>query len=315
MKLSPCSLLSVWLLMKRYFLILLAFLIWFPLACKKDEEPEIWVWTYQDSLDVMELLEPEKGFLSSENHLPQGEVAIAIPEELLDLIRQDTSSVRYFVSGFSFSITESFYGYKFDLGIDTTITTYVVDTLIGNVELEADSLFERGSDAALAVDTSISKMLRYSSRGDAFFDSLGSDAAWRIVKYSGGITGFTPEVASAPSFDSLILSYPGGNLTVTASAEEDVYGMRGLFEPQGLINISAGQSLTVEEVFVTGNDTLLIYLADNKGNWSPYELGGSIVFTGKGKSRLYIIGVRLASFIYPADEWSSILWGIPVIVN
>jgi hypothetical protein len=301
--------------MKRYLPIFLAFLIGLPLACKKDEEPETWVWDYQDSLDVMELLEPEKGFLSSESHLPDGEVAVAIPEELLDLIRQDTSSVRYFVSGFSFSTTESFYGYKFDLGIDTTVTAYVVDTLIGNVKLEADSLFERGSDTALAVDTSISKMLRYSSRGDVFFDSLGGDASWRIVKYSGGTTGSTPEVASAPSFDSLILSYPAGELTVVASAEEGIYGMRGLFEPQDLIHISAGETVDVEEVFVTGNDTLLIYLTDGKGNWSPYELGGSVGFASKGKSRLYIIGTRLSSFIYPSDEWSSILWGIPIIVD
>lgn len=303
--------------MKRYFPILLAFLVWFVLVCRKDEEPEVWVWTYQDSLDVMELLEPEKGFLSSENHLPPNgeEVDVVISEETLDLIRQDTSSVRYFVSGFSFSITESFYGYRFDLGIDTTITAYVVDTLLGNVELKIDSLFERGSDSALAVDTSISKMLRYSSRGDVFLDSLGGDAAWRIAKYSGGITGSAPEVASAPSFDSLILSYPGGDLTVIASAEEGVYGMRGLFEPQDLIHVSAGENVAVEEVFVTGNDTLLVYLANTKGNWSPYELGGSIGFASKGKSRLYVIGVRLSSFIYSPDEYSSVLWGIPVIVD
>lgn len=301
--------------MKRYLLFLLAFLIWFPFACNKDEESEVWVWTYQDSLDVMELLEPEEGFLSSESHLPQGEVVVAIPEELLDLIRQDTSSVRYFVSGFSFSITESFYGYEFDLGIDTTVTAYVVDTLVGSVELEADSLFERGSDTALAVDTSISKMFRYSSRGDVFFDSLGGDAVWRIAKYSGGIMGSTPEVASAPSFDSLVISYPGGELTVIASAEEGIYGMRGLFEPQDLIHISAGENLTVEEVFVTGSDTLLIYLADSKGNWSPYGLGGSIGFSSRGKSRLYVIGIRLSGFIHPSDEWTSVLWGIPVIVD
>lgn len=290
-------------------------LAWLPLACDKDEEPQVWVWSYQDSLDVMGLLEPEKGFLSSEGHLPDGEVVAAIPEEILALIRQDTSSLRYLVSGFSFSISDSFYGYKFDLGIDTTITTYVVDTLKGSVELKVDSLFERGSDSALAADTTVSKMLRYSSRGDVFFDSLGGDAVWRILKYSGGIMGSTPEVATAPSFDSLILAYPSGGLTVISSAQEGAYGMRGLFETKDLIHVSPGESVSLEGIFISGNDTLLIYLADDKGNWTPCESGAGVAFTGRGKSRLYIIGIKLAGFVYPSDEWSSVIWGIPVIVD
>jgi len=290
-------------------------LAWLPLACDKDEEPEVWLWSYQDSLDVMELLEPEQDFLSSKSHLPDGVVAVALLENIQEAIRQDTSSVRYLVSGFSFSISDSSYGFKFDLAIDTTITTYVVDTLKGSVELKVDSLFERGSDSALAADTTVLKMLRYSSRGDVFFDSLGGDAAWRTLKYSGGITGSTPEVATAPSFDSLILAYPAGGLTVISSAEEGAYGMRGLFETKDLIHVSPGESVSIEDVFVSGNDTLLIYLADDKGNWLPCESGAGVAFTSKGKSRLYIIGIRLAGFVYPSDEWSSVIWGIPVIVD
>jgi len=290
-------------------------LAWLPLACDKDEEPEVWLWSYQDSLDLMELLEPEQGFLSSKGHLPDGVVAVALLEDIQEAIRQDTSSVRYLVSEFSFSISDSSYGFKFDLAIDTTITTYVVDTLKGSVELKVDSLFERGSDSALAADTTVLKMLRYSSRGDVFFDSLGGDAAWRTLKYSGGITGSTPDVATAPSFDSLILAYPAGGLTVISSAEEGAYGMRGLFETKDLIHVSPGESVSIEDVFVSGNDTLLIYLADDKGNWLPYESGAGVAFTSKGKSRLYIIGIRLAGFVYPSDEWSSVIWGIPVIVD
>ena len=303
--------------MKRYLpaLVLLLLLAWLPLACDKDEKPEVWLWSYQDSLDVMELLEPEQGFLSSKSHLPDDEVVVAIPEEIQEAIRQDTSSVRYLVSGFSFSISDSFYGYKFDLAIDTTITTYVVDTLKGSVELKVDSLFERGSDSALAADTTVLKMLRYSSRGDVFFDSLGGDAVWRTLKYSGGIRGSTPDVATAPSFDSLILTYPSGGLTVISSAEEGAYGMRGLFETKDLIHVSPGESVSVEDVFVSGNDTLLVYLADDKGNWTPYESGSGVAFTSKGKSRFYIIGIRLAGFVYPSNDWSSVLWGIPVIVD
>jgi len=303
--------------MKRYLpaLVLLLLLAWLPLACDKDEEPEVWLWSYQDSLDLMELLEPEQGFLSSKGHLPDGVVAVALLEDIQEAIRQDTSSVRYLVSEFSFSISDSSYGFKFDLAIDTTITTYVVDTLKGSVELKVDSLFERGSDSALAADTTVLKMLRYSSRGDVFFDSLGGDAAWRTLKYSGGITGSTPDVATAPSFDSLILAYPAGGLTVISSAEEGAYGMRGLFETKDLIHVSPGESVSIEDVFVSGNDTLLIYLADDKGNWLPYESGAGVAFTSKGKSRLYIIGIRLAGFVYPSDEWSSVIWGIPVIVD
>ncbi|MCK4333893.1 hypothetical protein KAX06_03795 [candidate division WOR-3 bacterium] len=303
--------------MKRYLpaLVLLLLLAWLPLACDKDKEPEVWLWSYQDSLDVMELLEPEQDFLSSKGHLPDEVVAVALLEDIQEAIRQDTSSVRYLVSEFSFSISDSSYGFKFDLGIDTTITTYVVDTLKGSIELKVDSLFERGSDSALAADTTVLKMLRYSSRGDVFFDSLGGDAAWRTLKYSGGITGSTPEVATAPSFDSLILAYPAGGLTVISSAEEGAYGMRGLFETNDLIHVSPGESVSVEDVFVSGNNTLLIYLADDKGNWSPYESGAGVAFTSKGKSRLYIIGIRLAGFVYPSDEWSSVIWGIPVIVD
>jgi|GEM_PF-2486590 len=303
--------------MKRYLslVILLLCLVWLPVACKKDDEPEVWRWSYQDSLDVVDLLEPQQGFLSSKNHLPEGQIVVAVPEETLEVIRQDTSSVRYLVSGFSFSITNSVYAYTFDLGIDTTITAYVVDTLKGSVELKVDSLFERGSDSALAADTNIYKMLRYSSRGDVFFDSLGGDATWRLLKYSGGIMGSTPEVATAPSFDSLVLAYPSGGLTVISSADPDVYGMRGLFEPEDLIHISSGESVSVEEVFVSGDDTLLIYLADDKGNWIIHEPGASVSFTGKGKSRFYIIGIGLGSFVYASDEWSSVIWGIPVIVD
>jgi len=305
--------------MKKYTpfpLILLAplALMWLLVACEK-EEPQPWYWTYQDSLDVMELLEPQGEFLSSAGHLPDDEVEVTIPEDVLQAVRMDTSSVRYLVSTISLSADDSIYAYYFDLGIDTTVTVYVVDTLEGIVELKVDSMFEQGADSAVAADTSISKVLRYASRGDVFADSLGGDAAWRLLKYSGGISGATPAVEYAPSFDSLVLGYSGGELTVIPSAEEGVYGMRGLLGVDELIRISTGQSVTVQEIFTPADDTLLFYVADETGDWIPYEPGTSVAFSSAGKSRIYVIGISLGSLVSAGSDWSSVVWGIPVIVD
>lgn len=302
--------------MKPYllFLLPLAFLAW--IACDGEDTPAVWDWTYQDSLQVVEALAGERDFLSSRDHLAQGRVEVEIGPDTLNVVRADTLSRRYLISSFSFSVTDSFYGYRFDPGLDTTVTAYVLDSLEGRVSLEVDSVFEPDSHTASPLDTTLERFYRYSSRGDAFLDSLGEeDTTWRIAKYSGGIRGTTPEVASAPGFDSLVLAHPGGEVIVRNTADPDVYGIRGLYPAAELIGLAPGESVSVEEIHTPPSDTLLIFLTDGKGNWQTYQPGQGFTFQEEGKQRLYVVGIRLGSLVYPSAEYSSLVWGIPLIVE
>jgi len=284
-------------------------------GCDKDELPEAWVWSLQDSVDVMELLEPQAQALSSAAHLPSGAVGVAFSEELLAAVRSDTSYDRYLVREFSFALSDSVYAYDFILGTDTTVTAYVLDSLEGTVELVVDSILERGSDSATALDTTLTKTLRYSSWGAVFFDSLGGDGKWRTARYSGGSQGAMPALESSPDFDSVALSYEGGELTVVGSADPDVYGIKRLFDADELLHLSSGTDLKVEDVWVSGADTLLIYVKAEQ-DWLPYEQGVSLTFSRKGMARLYLIGIAPHSLLDASEQWwEGVVWGITVVVE
>ncbi len=283
-------------------------------GCNDNTTPEVWTWEVDDSIAIMALLEPQEAFLSTRDHLPGTQVAVNIPLDLLENIKLDTTSTRYLIKAFSFSVTDSVYAYKFESAVDTTVTGYVFDTLKGLVTLNADSFFPHGSDSLTALDTTLSKPFRYSSRGAIFFDSLGGTAAWRIAKYSGGSDGQTPDVASSPVLDSVMLEYASNDLKVIFPADTSIYGIRGLFDTSKFVNIAAGGNISLKGIYPATNDTLILYVK-GEGEWLPYEQDMNITFSKKGKTRLYVIGVSLTGLIYASDDWSSVLWGIPVIVN
>ncbi len=283
-------------------------------GCNTNTKPEAWSWNVDDSLAIMELLGPQQAFLSTHGHLPVSQVAVNIPLDLMESIKSDTSSTRYIVKEFSFSITDSVYAYKFESAVDTTVTGFVCDTLNGQVTLKADSFFARGSDTLVALDTTLTKPFRYSSRNAVFFDSLDGTTKWRIAKYSGGSDGQTPDVASSPILDSVKLEYASRDLKVIFPADTGIYGIRGLFDTSKFVSVASGGSISLKGIYPRSGDTLLLYVKGEAG-WLPYEEDMSVTFSTKGKTRLYVIGISLSSLVLASDDWSSVLWGIPVVVN
>lgn len=279
-----------------------------------DDNP--WVWTTEDSVAIVALMEQEKTFLSSQDDLPRDTLAVTLSSEVWDGVRSDTSSKRYVASAFSLSVTDSSCAYGFDSGIDTTVTAYVYDTLKGTVQIHVDSLFAQGSDSAAALDTTLTKTLRYTSRSAVFFDSLGGDAVWRIAKYSGGTDGQTPDVAGSPSLDTLYLACGSGELAVvfTRDTLSPNYAIRGLYTEDSLIHISAGGSVQIKSMAVLGSDTLLFFVK-GAGDWLAYEPDISLTFPSKGKYRLYVMGINYRGLVWLAEEFASVLWAVPVIVE
>jgi hypothetical protein len=283
-------------------------------SCNNNTTPEAWSWTVDDSTAIMALLEPQEVFLSTKDHLPDSQVIVSIPSDLMESVKEDTGSIRYHANGFSFSITDSVYAYKFESAVDTTVTGFVFDTLKGLVTITTDSFLPQGSDTLIPLDTTLSKPFRFSSRGAVFFDSLDATTTWRIAKYSGGSDGQTPDVASSPVLDSLRLEYGSNNLKVIFPADTSVYGIRGLFDTSKFVTIATGGSISLEGIYPTAGDILILYVKGEEG-WLPYEQNMSVTFSKKGKTHLYVIGISLSSLIYASNDWSSVLWGIPVIVK
>lgn len=285
------------------------------LGCPPPEENP-WIWTTEDSVVIMALIEPERAFLSSQDDLPRDTLGVVFSAETWEGILSDTSSRRYHVSGFSLTISDSSYVYEFDPGLDTTVTAYVLDTVKGNVHLLVDSVLERGSDSSLALDTTLSKVLRYTSRTAVFFDSLGGDAEWRIVKFSGGTDGQTPDVANSPTLDTLYLGYGSQELVVVFQPDTlaSNYAIRGLYPEDSLLHISPGSTVQIKSIAVLGTDTLIFFVR-GAGDWLPYVPDMSVAFPTKGKHRLYVMGINYRSLVWLAEEWSSVLWAVPVIVE
>ncbi|NLI98017.1 hypothetical protein GX441_05075 [bacterium] len=280
----------------------------------EEPKPEAWLWNADDSLAIMELVEPQKGFLSSKDFIPSSAISISFPAELIEQIKSDTSYNRYLVKEFSFSLTDSVFAYKFESAVDTTVTGYVYDTLKGQITLSVDSFFAQGSELPEALDTSFTKALRYSSRNAIFFDSLGGDSKWRIAKYSGGCDGQSPDVSASPVLDSLKLDFGSKNLTVIFPADTILYGIRGLHEPSKFVSISSGQSISIAGVYPKETDTIVLYVK-GEGGWIPYTDGISLAFSKKGLQRIYVIGISLKSILTATGEWSSVIWGLPIVVN
>jgi hypothetical protein len=280
-------------------------------GCNRDTIPEIWDWTVSDSVDIMALLEPEEGFLTTSDFEPSSAVTISLDPDTLAAITANTAFDRYWVSSVSVVSEDSFYGYEFDLGIDTTVTCRVVDTLKGNIFLQADSVMERGATQFVVADTQLTPTLRYSSWSYVFFDSLGGE--WRIAKYSGGGTGTTPDVSFSPQIDSIALSYPGGSKMIHSSSDTSVYSIAKLMETGDWIHLDPGDQITIDAIYTPTSDTLLFFVSSG-GDWTRYEPGTSLSFSSR--SHLYIIGLDITSIVMAADEeWKSIVWGIPVRVN
>lgn len=283
-------------------------------GCDNNTTPETWSWEVEDSTAIMELLSPQETFLSTKDHLPGSQVTVSIPPDLLESVKEDTSATRYRVKEFSFSLTDSIYAYKFESAVDTTVTGFIYDTLKGLVTLNVDSFFPRGSDSLIALDTTLSKVFRYSSRGAIFFDSLDGTAAWRIAKYSGGSDGQTPDVASSPVLDSVKLEYGSNNLKIIFPADTTAYGIRGLFDTSKLVSVTAGGSISLKGIYPSISDTLILYIKGEDG-WLPYEQDMSVTFSKKGKTHLYVIGISPSGLVFASSDWSSVIWGIPVIVK
>ncbi|MBN2379553.1 hypothetical protein JXM67_07105 [candidate division WOR-3 bacterium] len=296
----------------RKFSILALFCLAVIISGCGEESTGPWVWTAEDSLDIVALLESCDGFLSSAGHLPSNALVVEISPETLAAIQADTTSLRYLVSEIGFTVEDSSYGYTFELGIDTTVTVRAIDTLKGNVEFTVFAILEQGSDTVIDTSFSLTKALRYSSWNYAFCDS--TDEEWRIAKFSGGLEGTAPQAAFAPRLTSVKLGYPGGSKTVLPAASAGDYAVDGLYEPDELVTVASGAVVSVDSIASPEDDTLLLFVSDGS-DWEAYYPGISVGFGSSGKTRLYIIGISLESFVFPSAEWACIVWGIPVAVE
>ncbi|MBD3285928.1 hypothetical protein GF359_05560 [candidate division WOR-3 bacterium] len=296
--------------MNRISVILLALICLAGLfsVCEESEGP--WIWNADDSLAITGCLDEEADFLSSINLLPSQATSLVYPAGSADSLVSDTTAVRYFVSEIDFEITDTVSGYEFTLSIDTTVTVDVVDTLKGKVLLKVDSLLPEDSTGFRLTDTTLEKTLRFASWNGVFADS--ADTSWLLAKFSGALQGTAPNVALAPGFESVTLSYPGGGRQVYPSASPEDYAVDGLYEPDGLISVSQGDEVTVDEVLT--DDEFILFVKQGS-EWIPYSPGIGVTFNSTGKSRIYVIGMSVWGVAYASTEWDCIAWGIPVLVE
>jgi len=269
-----------------------------------------WIWNADDSVAIAGLLDEEAEFLCPGDLLGSQAVTFDITTEMADNLIEDTSSVRYFVSEISFEVTDTVSEYNYTLGVDTTVTVDVADTLKGKVYLQVDSLLSKGSTEFSVTDTTLEKTLRFASWNGVFADS--TDASWYLAKFSGALEGTAPSVAMAPRIDSVSLRYPGGSKRVLPSASPGEYAVDGLYEVDDLIGVNPGEQITVDEIF---SDDNLIFFISKGSEWIPYTPGTGLTFSTTGKSRIYVIGMSVDAVAYSSTEWDCIVWGIPVIVE
>lgn len=269
--------------------------------------------TPEDSVAINDLVDAEKDFLSSTDDIPDAVLTVTIPTDVLDsVISKDTTSRRYIVSSVSFDVTDTLCGYGFEEGLDTTVTVFIHDTLKGSVLLEVDSVYEQGDTTATALDTTLTKVLRYYAQSAVLSDSTSE--TWYLTKYSGGLDGYTPDVETAPQLDEVIIKDGYGDRTIVFQPDTSEYGIRGLYEPIDIITLLPSIMYSIEDITVRGPDTLQ-YLIKGSGDWVVYQPGMMFSFPDTGYYRLYIMGIYLPSLVYQAEEWQSVIWGITVIVE
>lgn len=287
------------------------------LAGCEEPIPELWTYSYSDSLAVSELLDSEQDFLTTQGYVSSAPVSLTLTAEYTDSVRADTAYTRYLVSAFSFQMTDTVLAYQLEASPDTTITAYVRDTLTGSIELTVDSLWEQGADSATVYDTTLSVGFRYGSLNGVYIDSAGNDAEWQISKYLGGSHGSTPDASEAPELSSVTLTYGSQTLTVTRAdtAASAAYTVTGLYEPSDLIHISAGSSVTVDEIIQETTEDLVLYIS-HAGSWLPYTPGMELTFSAAGEHRFYVVGINPRSLLYAVEDYvKSVVWGIPVVVD
>ncbi len=293
--------------------------VFFVAGCTKPEE-KLWTWNYQDSVDIQSRIDAERNFLSSRMHLDGTDIKISLPDDIIQKIRNDTASgrVRYMVSKLSFIVADSVLSDSFTIDqLDTTVTAGIVDTLKGKAVLFVDSLFKADSVSAVAPaanEAKLEKFYHYSSYMGVFCDSVGGK--WRIAKYSGGVNGWSPDLANAPELLSVTLGVNSGKRVVELEPNGKNYSIRGLLKESDILTVSPKQKISVENIAVKGQDTLLLFVKTAEG-WLPFDASSpvSVSFSSAGKHRIYLMGIDLSSLIYKSDEYKSVVWGINVIVK